>query len=160
MSTKEVPDYGTTLIKDTTNDLSVVILFEELLILILGLVLGAIITYYVILPKLVKSALDSSRASIKGQVAEQIVPFLPEFKYNPSDAHFLGKPIDYVVFDGLAKNDLQRIVFLDIKCGKKANLNPKQNKIKDLVQNKKVTWDTIHIEDNNTKTKKNGAETQ
>lgn len=137
----------------------------ELLGLLLGLVLGAIITYvvvwYSILPKIVEreknKALERSRTEIKGEVAEQIVPFLPEFKYNPSDAHFLGKPIDYVVFDGLAKNDLQRIVFLDIKCGKKANLSPKQNKIKDLVQNKKVTWDTICISDNNTKTKETGA---
>lgn len=44
--------------------------------------------------------MDSRRASIKGKISEQIVPFLEQFKYKPSDARFIGSPIDYVILDG------------------------------------------------------------
>ena len=41
-----------------------------------------------------------SRSSLKGQIAEQMAPLLPGFRYRPADARFLGDPIDYVVFNG------------------------------------------------------------
>jgi len=48
-----------------------------------------------------KDAVKKSRAAIAGRVTEQIAPYLPEFKYNPKDARFIGSPIDFIVFDGL-----------------------------------------------------------
>ena len=49
-----------------------------------------------------EEALRRGRATLKGRVAEQVVPFLEEFRYNPSNAKFIGSPIDYVIFDGLS----------------------------------------------------------
>ena len=46
----------------------------------------------------------TSRAVLKGKMAEQFAPILPEFQYLPSDAKFLGDPVDYVVFDGYTDN--------------------------------------------------------
>jgi len=51
--------------------------------------------------EIIKDAVKKSKAVVAGKVAEQIVPFLPEFKYNPKDARFIGSPIDFIVFDGL-----------------------------------------------------------
>jgi len=47
-----------------------------------------------------KRSVNTSRAVLKGKMAEQLAPILPEFQYLPSDAKFLGDPVDYVVFDG------------------------------------------------------------
>jgi len=51
--------------------------------------------------EIIKDAVKKSKAVVAGKVAEQIAPFLPEFKYNPKDARFIGSPIDFIVFDGL-----------------------------------------------------------
>lgn len=67
-------------------------------------------------------SLDGSRAVIKGKIAEQLAPVLPNFKYLPSDARFIGDPIDYVVFNGYTdlkdngnvESNLE-VVILDIK---------------------------------------------
>ena len=55
--------------------------------------------------KLRKDAVKRSKAVINGQVAEQIAPFLPDFPANPSDARFIGKPVDFIVFSGLSENE-------------------------------------------------------
>jgi len=47
-----------------------------------------------------RESLVRSRSSLKGQIAEQMAPLLPGFRYLPADARFLGDPIDYVVFNG------------------------------------------------------------
>jgi len=95
--------------------------------------------------------LDRSRATLKGRVAEQMVPFLEEFKYNPSDARFIGSPIDYVIFDGYtelkdgdADNPLT-VVLADVKTGPHANLTTAQRRIRDAVEEGCVEWETIHI---------------
>lgn len=57
-------------------------------------------------------------------MAEQFAPILPEFQYLPSDAKFLGDPVDYVVFDGYTDfrdgdgdaEDIE-VILLDIKSG-------------------------------------------
>jgi len=74
-----------------------------------------------------------------GQIAETLAPFLKDFPYNPKQAHFLGNPIDYVVF---AKDE---IVFVEIKSGK-SKLTSGQRAIKQLIQDKNITWKEIRIE--------------
>lgn len=83
-----------------------------------------------------------------GQISENLAPFLDDFKYNPKRAHFLGQPIDYIIFED------DEIIFLEIKSGM-AQLNPVQKSIKALIKNKKVRWDEMRI--NGLKTK-NGAD--
>jgi len=43
---------------------------------------------------------------------------LPEFNYNPTDARFLGSPVDFVVFNGLSGDSPEEVVFLEVKTGK------------------------------------------
>lgn len=48
---------------------------------------------------------DVSRGVLKGKIAEQIVLLLPGFlvKYNPTDARFIGSPIDYLIFRNMSE---------------------------------------------------------
>ena len=50
-----------------------------------------------------KKSVNTSRAVLKGKMAEQFAPLFPEFDYLPSDAKFLGDPVDYVVFSGYSE---------------------------------------------------------
>jgi predicted Holliday junction resolvase-like endonuclease len=91
-----------------------------------------------------KSAVNQSRAVLGGKFTEQMVPFFPDFKYDPTEVRFIGSPIDMVVFPGLAKGDPQEIVILEVKTGKSAQLTPAQKKIRQLVENGMVRWDEIY----------------
>lgn len=62
-------------------------------------------------------AIQRSRSVIVGKVTEHIVPYLPEFNYNPKDARFIGSPVDFVVFDRLDEGAVQQVVFIEVKTG-------------------------------------------
>jgi len=92
-----------------------------------------------------KSAVEQSRAVLGGKFTEQMVPFFPDFKYDPTEVRFIGSPIDLVVFPGLSTGDPQEIVILEVKTGN-AQLTPAQKKIRQLIENGMVRWDEIHRE--------------
>jgi len=93
-----------------------------------------------------KSAVEQSRAVLGGKFTEQMVPFFPDFKYDPTEVRFIGSPIDMIVFPGLAQGDPQEIVILEVKTGKNPQLTPAQKKIRELIENGMVRWDEIHRE--------------
>ena len=99
-----------------------------------------------------KDAADRSRYVLKGKIAEHMIPMYRDvFKYDPSDARFLGAPIDYVIFDGYtaAKDEKSdepiTVVLADIKTGN-ARLNRTERKIKEAVENGRVRWETIQLD--------------
>jgi predicted Holliday junction resolvase-like endonuclease len=101
-----------------------------------------------------QSAASGSRAVIKGKVAEQLAPLLPGFEYNPSDARFIGDPVDYVIFhgytglkDGQADggNAKLEIVILDVKTGESAGLTREQRAIRDAVTAQRVRFEVAHV---------------
>ena len=97
-------------------------------------------------------AVDTSRAVLKGKIAEQMAPLLPGFlaKYNPADARFIGSPIDYLIFKNMSKgkdsDDPIEIVLLDVKTGK-AGLNAVQKKIEAAAAEKRISFDVLRIEE-------------
>ena len=91
-----------------------------------------------------KNAINQSRAVLGGKFTEQLIPYLPGFSYDPTDARFLGSPIDFVVFPGLAEGDPTEVVFIEVKSGKSGRLTPKEKCIQKLVEGKKVRWELIH----------------
>ena len=93
--------------------------------------------------KAVKAAVTQSRAVLGGQFTEQMVPYLPDFKYDPTEARFIGSPIDMIVFPGLSRGDPEEIVILEIKTGKAAQLTPQERKIRQLVEAGMVRWELI-----------------
>lgn len=86
-----------------------------------------------------QDAVQRSQAVITGKVAEQLLPYLPGFGFNPKDVRFLGSPVDLVVFDGLAAGKLERIVFLEAKTGS-AVLTARERQIRDVVNARQVEW--------------------
>ena len=99
-----------------------------------------------------KDAADRSRYVLKGKIAEHMVPMYKDvFKYDPSDARFLGAPIDYVIFDGYTavkdgnSDEPITVVLADIKTGN-AQLNRTERKIKEAVEQGRVRWETIQLD--------------
>ncbi len=90
-----------------------------------------------------QSAISQSRAVLCGKFTEQLAPYLPEFRYDPTEARFIGSPIDLVVFPGLASGDPQEIIIMEIKSGKNCQLTPQQQKIRRLIEDGMVRWELI-----------------
>ena len=91
-------------------------------------------------------AIQRSEAVIKGKVTEHLIPFFPEFKYNPKDARFMGSPVDLVVFDGLSEGEVRKVILIEIKTGKKASLSAREKNVRSCVEKKNVCYEVIHHE--------------
>ena len=78
-----------------------------------------------------------------GKFVEQLTPYLPQFAYDPTEARFIGSPIDLIVFHGLATGDPQEIVIMEIKSGKNCQLTSQERKIRQLVEDGMVRWEEI-----------------
>ena len=123
---------------------------------VIGLVLSAILifgSFYILYSQLVDARKFAKEKVIEytkllsqkkssevrlGQISEQLVSFLDKFKYDPKNAHFIGMPIDYIVFN----ND--EIVFVEVKSGGSV-LSKKQSEIKKLIAGGRVRFETIRI---------------
>jgi len=100
-----------------------------------------------------EAAVGQSRNVLKGKIGEQVSPLMPEFytKYEPSDARFMGSPIDFVIFKNMSKFDKKtkdeenpiEVVLVDIKIGKSAGLSPLQKSIREAIIEKRVSFDVI-----------------
>ena len=99
-----------------------------------------------------KRSVNTSRAVLKGKMAEQLAPILPEFQYLPSDAKFLGDPVDYVIFDGYSDfrdgeataQDIE-VILLDVKSGG-ARLTKGQQAIAQAIREGRVRFETLRIQ--------------
>jgi predicted Holliday junction resolvase-like endonuclease len=91
-----------------------------------------------------RHAVSQSRAVTRGQVFEQFAAYFPGFDFNPKDAQFLGKPVDFVVFDGLDEGELRRIVFVEIKTGD-ATLSTRERRIREAIDGGRVEWRELRL---------------
>src|SRR3989344_4425822 len=82
------------------------------------------------IPGIKKDSIERSRASLGGQFSEQLAPYLPNFKYKPTECKFLGKPVDLLVFDGLDEKEIREVIFVEVKSGS-SELNTVQRKDKE-----------------------------
>jgi len=118
------------------------------LLLVVALVVGVIYLYLALRferwkrefeRRIRDDAVKKSQAVTLGKVTEHLIPYLPDFAYNPRDVRFLGSPIDLIVFDGLDEGDLGDIVFIEVKTGE-ADLNSRERRVREAVQSKRVKW--------------------
>jgi predicted Holliday junction resolvase-like endonuclease len=119
--------------------------------LLLGIVIGMVTAWlYFLIWKLRYSAairenaVRRSLAVTAGKVHEQLVPYLPEFGFNPKDARFLGSPVDLVIFDGLAEGVVRRVVFLEVKTGGAA-LSARERQVRDIIEAREVAWVELRL---------------
>jgi len=122
------------------------------LVLILGIAIGLLVALLYIqqwkaryTQMIRQDAVQRSQAVTSGKVHEQLVPYLPEFGFNPKDARFLGSPVDLLVFDGLDDGELRRVVFVEIKTGDSA-LTGRERQVRDVVRASQVAWEEIRLE--------------
>ena len=137
------------------------LILEGILLFILALFLGYLIGKYIArrrfeekVPEIRESAIKQSRAVLSGQFSEQIAPYLPDFPYNPTEARFIGKPIDFVVFKGMDEKSINEVVFVEVKSGQ-SQLSKVEKTLKSAIDNKKISWHEYKVpeEVTNNKTK-------
>src|SRR3990167_3958858 len=113
-----------------------------LFVLFIGYLIGKYMTQKKLeekIPEIREDAIKHSRAVLSGQFSEQIAPYLPDFPFNPTEARFIGKPIDFVVFKGMDEKKIEEIVFVEVKSGQ-SQLSKIEKSLKSAVENKKVSW--------------------
>ncbi|HKA58294.1 MAG TPA: Holliday junction resolvase-like protein [Gemmatimonadales bacterium] len=119
--------------------------------LLLGIVIGIVVAWlYFVIWKLRytaairENAVQRSLAVTTGKVHEQLVPFLPDFGFNPKDVRFLGSPVDLVVFDGLSAGMVERVVFLEVKTGS-ASLTEREKQVRKVIEARQVAWAELRL---------------
>ena len=119
--------------------------------LLLGIAIGLVMAWlYFLVWKLRYSAtirddaVQRSLAVTAGKVHEQLVPYLPEFGFNPKDARFLGSPVDLIVFDGLSDGEVRRVVFLEVKTGG-APLTARERQVRAVIEAREVAWAELRL---------------
>lgn len=123
--------------------------FELILVLILFflvLFIGFLIGKYVSkkqhedkIPEIRETAIKQSRAVLSGQFSEQIAPYMPDFPYKPTEARFIGKPVDFIVFKGMDEKKIEEVIFVEVKTGQ-SQLSKTEKTLRDAIQNKKINW--------------------
>lgn len=123
----------------------------HLLPLILWVLLWALIGYlftkialHWALQEARKHSVKQARSIILGDVNEKVAPALPGFPYDCKDLVFIGKGIDYLVFDGLAKGELKQIILLEIKSWS-STLNRNEKMIKDAVAGGYISYEIFRV---------------
>jgi len=91
-----------------------------------------------------RDVLRRSLAVVTGKVSEQLVPYWPQFPFQPRDARFLGAPVDFIVFDGLTEGMVRRVVFVEVKTGG-GRLSERERGIRDAVARGAVEWIELRV---------------
>ncbi|MDD2516021.1 MAG: Holliday junction resolvase-like protein [Candidatus Gracilibacteria bacterium] len=121
--------------------------FQIVLICLVVFAIGFLLGKFLKLKEIAKNrkeAVKKSREVILGDVYEKISPLLENFPYSYKDLVFLGKGVDYIVFDGLSSGNLSEIVFLEIKTGK-STLNKNERDIRNVVNAKKIRYEEFRM---------------
>lgn len=101
-----------------------------------------------------EDSIKRSQAVIMGKITEHLIPYFPDFKYNPKDVRFLGTPVDFVVFDGLSEGEvMKKVVFLEVKTGKTAALSNRERQVRNCIDGKNVCYEMIHVNSGEEKVK-------
>ncbi len=91
-----------------------------------------------------KASIKKSKSSILWEVYEKVIPLLPNFPYSPKDMVFIGKWIDYLIFNWLSEWELKSIVMLEVKSWK-SSLNKNERLIREYLKEKKVIYQEYRI---------------
>ncbi len=128
-----------------------VVLF--IVVLFIGYLVGKYITQKQLkekIPEIRGDAIKQSRAVLSGQFSEQLAPYLPDFPYKPTEARFIGKPIDFVVFQGMDEKKIDEVVFVEVKSGQ-SQLSKVEKTLKSAIENKSVSWHEYKVPEKLTK---------
>ncbi|MEK6942536.1 MAG: Holliday junction resolvase-like protein [Nanoarchaeota archaeon] len=125
-----------------------IIIFGMLLLVVLyiGYLIGKFVAKSKI-PEIRETAIKHSRAVLAGQFSEQMSPYLPGFGHKPTEARFIGKPIDFIVFKGMDEKKIEDVIFVEVKSGQN-KLSEVQKSLKSAIEQKKVSWHEYKVPEN------------
>ena len=83
-----------------------------------------------------------------GQISEHLIPFLDNCTHDPKSMHFLGNPIDYIVFDF----DQGEITFLEVKSGN-SKASKRQKTVKNIIKAGRIKYEELRINEKGVKSK-------
>ena len=86
-----------------------------------------------------KTAQITTKAVNIGKNLEKVLTTMKDFKWPAPDSKFLGDPIDLIIFNGLSRNKVESINFVEVKSGN-ARLNVHQKSIRDAIAEHKVSY--------------------
>lgn len=124
---------------------------KEILLVVLWIIIW--LFFWIIIWKIIKyktlksereSSIKKSKSVILWEVYEKVLPFLPNFPYKPRDMTFVGKWIDYIVFDWLNEWDLKKVIFLEVKSWI-SSLNKNEKMIRDVVREWKIEYKEYRV---------------
>lgn len=119
------------------------------------IIIGAIIGYKIgkrkmfyemseLIDKERKDAVKKSREVLEGKFSEHLSPILPDFPVEPSEANFLGAPIDFIGFSGKSKGKIEEIVLIEVKSSN-SKLTKREKEIKEAIENKRVRFEEYRV---------------
>jgi len=118
-----------------------------LLILLLGYFFGVSIANHKWkdkLPEIRQEAAAKSRSVLRGLFSEQLAPYLPDFPYSPTEARFIGKPVDFIVFEGMDEKKINSVKFIEVKSGS-SQLSSQEKELKKAIDNNKVSFEEYRM---------------
>jgi predicted Holliday junction resolvase-like endonuclease len=92
-----------------------------------------------------EDAVKRSQSVTRGKITEHLIPYFPDFPYNPKDARFLGSPVDLVVFDGLSEDSVREVVFIEVKTARTPSLSRREREVRDCVQDRRVSYRVLQL---------------
>lgn len=133
----------------------IAIILLSIFILFIGYVMGKHLAqkqWQEKVPALREDAIKQSRAVLSGQFSEQIAPYFPDFPYKPTEARFIGKPIDFIVFKGMDEKKIDEVIFVEVKSGQ-SQLSKVEKTLKSTIENKQISWHEYKVPEEVTKNK-------
>jgi predicted Holliday junction resolvase-like endonuclease len=127
---------------DNTHEQSLIILILYVSIWIFVGFLLSKIWFQAHIKRLQKKSVHQSKRVTLWYVQEKIAPLLPDFPYHMKDLVFLGKWVDYIVFEWLHNGYVDNIVFLEIKTGK-STLSTNEKAIKQAIDHHRVKYEIL-----------------
>lgn len=123
------------------------VLASAVLFLLIGIKIGRMISSAGMKGRFKSERADAvkrSKAVLTGQMAEQISPWMPGFPVNPSEARFIGKPVDFIAFNGLSSGRISEVVFVEVKSGA-SRLSQVEESLKEAVESGRVRYEEFRL---------------
>ncbi len=138
--------------------ITIILAFVSLILIILSYIVGVKIGalrrdkwWEAEIPGHRKDAIVKSRAVLGGQFSEQLAPYMPDFPFSPTECRFMGKPVDFIVFNGMDEKKIDEVVFVEVKTAN-SKLSPQEKNLKETIETKRVRWAEYRIPKDLTRT--------
>ncbi|MFT4309572.1 MAG: Holliday junction resolvase-like protein [Candidatus Woesearchaeota archaeon] len=92
-----------------------------------------------------KDSSNKSRSVRIGNTVEKIIPVSGMIGYDPEDMVFIGRPVDYIVFEGMRDDNIKNIVLLEVKTGSSV-LSKREKQVRECIMNNKTVFKEVRID--------------